>query len=31
MTGDDLLVLLVNSDRELDPLLDEIVELVFGV
>jgi D-alanyl-D-alanine carboxypeptidase len=30
MTGDDLLVLLVNSDRELDPLLDEIVELVFG-
>jgi D-alanyl-D-alanine carboxypeptidase len=30
MTGDDLLVLLVNSERELDPLLDEVVELVFG-
>jgi D-alanyl-D-alanine carboxypeptidase len=31
VTGDDLLVLLVNADRELPPLLDEIVESVFGV
>jgi D-alanyl-D-alanine carboxypeptidase len=30
MTGDDLLVLLVNADRELDPLIDEIVGQVFG-
>jgi hypothetical protein len=30
MTGEDLLVLSVKIDRELAPVLDEIVELDFG-
>lgn len=30
MAGDDLLVLLVNADRELTPILEQIDELVFG-
>jgi hypothetical protein len=30
MTGEDLLVLLVNADRELTPVLEQIDELAFG-
>jgi hypothetical protein len=30
ITGDDLLVLLVNADRELTPVFEQIDDLVFG-